>query len=271
MKPEMILQADVLDIIFDNRNKEYGAYELRSHYNRRLKKAMLIIFSSLSIFVFIFYWLNNISHGKIVRAISSLNDTVSLVQVDLVQPPIPQPQIQHHQVATFQNTRCLIVPDRAATNPPPTVDQLDVNKIGIETKPGDLSVDIVQPSSEGNGKTNVTEAPPAAEKDVVIEHPDFMPQFPGGQDALIRFLLKNLRMPASAEAGTKIATLVRFIVDKDGKVTGVEFEKSGGNDFDNEVMRVMKKMPLWKPGMQSGKNVAVYFKLPVIFQVPDEN
>jgi periplasmic protein TonB len=64
---------------------------------------------------------------------------------------------------------------------------------------------------------------------------------------------------------------VRFVVDKDGTITGVELEKSGGKDFDNEVSRVIKKMPQWKPGIQHGKNVAVYFKLPVIFQAPDEN
>ena len=59
------------------------------------------------------------------------------------------------------------------------------------------------------------------------------------------------------EAGSKIKVQVKFVVDKDGTITGINVEQSGGQIFDNEVIRVMKKMPAWKPGMQNGKNVAV--------------
>jgi protein TonB len=90
--------------------------------------------------------------------------------------------------------------------------------------------------------------------------------------ALQRFLSRNLRSPNEGmETGSVIRVLVRFVVDRDGSITGIEFEKSGGRDYDNEVLRVMKKMPAWKPGMQNGRTVAVYFKIPVVFQSAPDN
>jgi len=274
MKPEMILQAHVLDIIFDNRNKEYGAYELRLHYERRLKKSMAVVFVVMIISILFYYWLNNISHNTVMSRIFPQTDSISLTPVDLGKKII-QPEMhlaEHRQIATIQNAKYLIVPDKAVTNPPPTFDQLDINKIDVQTKTGEVAVDIVQPPLQGTGKNNSTETQLGIEKDVVVDRPDFMPEFPGGMEALQRFLSRNLRMPRQdLEPGSKISTLVRFVVDKNGIVGGIELENSGGKDFDNEVIRVVKKMPQWKPGIQSGRNVAVYFKLPVIFQVPDEN
>ncbi|HVM88941.1 MAG TPA: TonB family protein [Puia sp.] len=272
MKPEMILQADVLDIIFDNRNKEYGAYELRSHYEERLKKSVIITFVFLSFFVLMYCWFNHSPGG--ISHHPFLPDDLTLTQVH-IEKPVVQHEIHqppHPQVATIQNTRYLIVPDQFAPVPPPTVDQLDINKIGTETKSGDFTGDIVLTPSDESNKAINTNSNPVTEEPSIIDHPEVMPEFPGGEDALMRFLSKNLRMPRQdMEPGSRIATLVKFVVGKDGYVNSIEFEKSGGKDFDNEVIRVMKKMPAWKPGKQNGKNVAVYFKLPVTFTVPDEN
>jgi protein TonB len=87
-----------------------------------------------------------------------------------------------------------------------------------------------------------------------------------------RFLQKNMRFDfEEMEAGSRIEIRCRFVVDKDGKVKGIEITKTGGrNDFDKEVTRVIAKMPDWKPGFQNGRNVAVYFTLPVIVEVPEQ-
>jgi len=73
------------------------------------------------------------------------------------------------------------------------------------------------------------------------------------------------------DPGTSIRVQVRFVVDKEGMVTGIALLQSGGDDFDKEVLRVIKKMPRWKPGMQHGNKVAVYYHLPVVFEVPEES
>jgi periplasmic protein TonB len=115
---------------------------------------------------------------------------------------------------------------------------------------------------------------PAAPKEepAVLEKSEIMPEYPGGPEALKRFLLKNLRFDfEDQEPGTRIEIRCRFVVDKEGKVTGIEIVKSAGrSEYDKEVTRVVTKMPAWKPGIQNGRTVSVYFTLPVIVEVPEQ-
>jgi len=91
------------------------------------------------------------------------------------------------------------------------------------------------------------------------------PEFPGGTKAWANFLNRYLQTPADLEPGEKKTVLINFLVDADGSVTGFKVVQSGGNAFDNEVIRVLKKMPKWKPAMQNGHSVAVPFTQPVTF------
>jgi protein TonB len=275
MKPEMILQADVLDIIFDNRNKEYGAYELRSHYERRLKKSLLIVFLILFSLIGSSIIKNYFFPTAVIRVTQFNIPDAGLTLIDNIQPEI-KPKEKYHpekRVAQIENVKPIITRAQI-TNPPPTQDELAEKMISNKNMDGDKlkGNEVLQINGDAKGVGLETAPQPVVEENKILERAEYMPEFPGGQQALQRFLSRNLRMPKeNLEPGTKVPLLVRFVVDKDGSITAVEFEKSGGKDFDNEVMRVMKKMPVWKPGMQNGKNVAVYFKLPVIFQVPDEN
>jgi len=277
MKPEMILQADVLDIIFDNRNKEYGAYELRSHYERRLKKSILIVLLSVCLIIMTFILTGYFfpATKKVFAFVSPDIHILDIGKTENVRPEIkPKEKIQPERKIAQANNSKPIITRAEVVKPMATQDEF-IDKIisdrtmdGDKMKPGD----VTPLNGNGKGLAPETQSQPGTEGSVVIDHPDFMPEFPGGMEALQRFLSRNLKMPREdMEPGTKIPTLVRFVVDKDGTITGIEFEKSGGKEFDNEVARVVKKMPQWKPGRQNGKNVAVYFKLPVIFQVPEEN
>ena len=93
---------------------------------------------------------------------------------------------------------------------------------------------------------------------------EIMPQYPGGIKALLDFLKKNLRSPEDIE-GEEVSVKVKFVVNYDGKPESFDVIKSGGIAFDNEVMRVLKKMPLWIPGKSNGENVSVYYVVPVKF------
>ena len=270
MKPDSILTADILDIIFENKNKTYGAYELRSHYNQRLKKALLIIFICVAVLLGINYWLS--THGQRHINFTSKGPDVELTEVDMHPPKeiIKPLQVQKRKLATVQSTVPLIVRNEKV-NPPPTVDVLAQNQIDIKNTIGEKSGDgdLPQPSTNqaGNGK-DIIDQPVAKEAPVYMA--EIMPEFPGGMEALKRFLSKNIRMPKEdIEPGTNVRVLARFVVDKEGAITGIELLQSGGEDFDAEVIRVMNKMPRWKPGMQNGNKVAVYFTLPVIFQSPE--
>ncbi|HTJ11069.1 MAG TPA: energy transducer TonB, partial [Dinghuibacter sp.] len=97
-----------------------------------------------------------------------------------------------------------------------------------------------------------------------------MPEFPGGEEALRRFFMRYLQTPDELESGAKVKVMIRFVVGKDGSLSAYAVQQSGGQIFDNEVVRVLKKMPKWTPGIQNGKPVAVYFSLPVTFMRGDE-
>lgn len=92
-----------------------------------------------------------------------------------------------------------------------------------------------------------------------------MPQYPGGVKALLDFLKKNLHAPQDVEEGDEVLVKVKFVVDYNGKMESFNIIKSGGDEFDNEVIRVLKKMPLWIPGKSNGENVSVYYVVPVKF------
>jgi protein TonB len=91
------------------------------------------------------------------------------------------------------------------------------------------------------------------------------PEFPGGAEALKKFLGRYLATPAQLEDGEKKVVKIKFKVDKDGSVNTFEIVSSGGFEFDNEVVRVCKKMPRWIPAIQNGINVPVNYVLPVTF------
>jgi protein TonB len=111
--------------------------------------------------------------------------------------------------------------------------------------------------------------PPAIVNKNVPVSPEIPPQFPGGTNELIKFLKRNLNTPQQLEEGGEVAVRVRFIVNYNGELTGFDVIETGGKPFDNEVIRVLKKMPKWIPGKTSGENVSAHFIIPVIFRVSD--
>ena len=270
MKPESILHADFLDILFENRNKDYGAYDLRRAYQKRLLKAVMgMLLIVLMLFCWSF-WSRNSNQGETARIFNIPDDQI-LSQVDLEKekPKIPE---QQKPVETIRNPTPVIVPDEQADDPPPTQDELNKDsRIGLETIHGDSasqSSNLPPADSAGTGTEPVVEP---VKPEGPVTHAEFMPEFPGGQKALERFLHKNLRFEFDEmQPGSRVEIRCRFVVDKEGNVTGIEIIKSGTQDFDKEVTRVIGKMPKWKPGLQNGRNVAVYFTIPIIVQVPEE-
>jgi len=262
----------VLDIIFENRNKEYGAYELRTRYTRRFKNAMMIMFSTVIIFCSILFVDAHFFHHQLSKIITYEIADVKISEANEPNQPIktkPAQPLRQQQIATIRDATPRIVRNEP-TKPLPTQSEIELKEIGTETKPGELSTNVTTVAAQGNEKGNSTEktndAPP------ILETAEFMPEFPGGMEAMRKFLNKNIRMPKDdIEPGIKIRVLEKFVVDEEGNISNIQIIQSGGAEFDNEVIRVLKKMPKWKPGKQNGRNVAVYFNIPVIFESHDDN
>ena len=136
-------------------------------------------------------------------------------------------------------------------------------------KPTIISVDQDKPLPPPNiplGTKNVQ-----ADEDVdqaVFEIVEENPEFPGGPEALLKYLSKNIVYPESAiDNGIQGRVTVRFVVERDGSVSGVEIQKGVDQALDKEAMRVVKGMPKWKPGRQQGRTVRTRFSVPVVFRL----
>jgi protein TonB len=274
MKPDMILQSDMLDILFEGRNKDYGAYSLRRDYNSRLMKAMYAMLLLVLLCMGGYYWLNSIKKEQVFLPPPEIPG-VQLTPVDIEKPVEPKPlQELPKKVATIKNTVPVIVPDKEKVDPLPPVEELmkDNAAISTETTPGEAPTGPTSPQSatEPAGSGTAPAAPPV-EENKVLPVAEKMPEFPGGQEALRRFLGRHLRVPEEVmEAGQRVKVPVRFVVSKDGQLSGVEFMATADEAFKKEIMRVVAKMPRWVPGSQGGKTVAVYCMIPIIFEIPVE-
>jgi periplasmic protein TonB len=268
MTSKEIRYASLLDILFEGRNKEYGAYALRRGYNHRL---LLALGAGLSVVLF-FILINtlNKNDGQSPPVDPPRKESITITKIELpadLQPagqpkpkPVPPKPVD---AATVKYTTPLLVNDDLRRTEVPDISTLAINAIGSENRAGENYTGTApdNPAVTGGGPgavtgTIVAENPPG---------PSSHPEFPGGFAALKDFLSRNLYTPAQLEIGDKKIVKARFIVDKDGSVSGVEIEVSGGRAFDREVVRVCRKMPKWKPALQNGNPVAVSYILPVTF------
>ncbi len=268
MKTELIMKSDVLDIIFENRNKAYGAYYLRKFYKNRLLKSLALMMTGvvvLSAFTFI------PKMKKSGKAELLLTDDYVLNKIEdkPLEPEKPKekPEPPKQKMPTVQYTsKPNIVPDNAVVKPLETI--TDSTVIANITKPGEggegpLVGDPKEGDDNGKGKEPVTE--PAVNPTVPSVTAEVMPEYPGGIDVLRKFLERNLTNPRDLEENEVVSVKVRFVVGYDGKLKGFETVQDGGAEFNKEVIRVLKKMPDWVPGKTKGQNVSVYYTIPVKF------
>ena len=116
--------------------------------------------------------------------------------------------------------------------------------------------------------TNAMAQNKKAANDKVLEKAEVMPEFPGGEQAMMKFVAENVQYPEEAkEKEISGRVLVGFIVEKDGSIADVKVVKGIGGGCDEEAVRVVKAMPKWKPGMDKGKPVRVHYMLPLIFKL----
>ena len=155
--------------------------------------------------------------------------------------------------------------------PPPAVQEVEVLNV-VEDNVETESIEI---NTEDDKETEVVIAAPVEapveeeEEEVVFVVVESMPEFPGGQQALFKYLAENVKYPVIAqENGIQGRVICQFLVNKDGKIVDVEVVRSGGDpSLDKEAVRVIKSMPNWKAGKQRGKAVRVKYTLPVNFKL----
>ena len=154
--------------------------------------------------------------------------------------------------------------------PPPAVQEVEV----LNVVEDNVETETIEVSTEETETEVVISAPVEApveeeEEEVVFVVVESMPEFPGGQQALFKYLSENVKYPVIAqENGIQGRVICQFVVNKDGSIVDVEVVRSGGDpSLDKEAIRVIKSMPKWKPGKQRGKAVRVKYTVPVNFKL----
>ncbi len=268
MKPEAILQADLLDIIFDGRNKAYGAYYLRRHQEQYLLTGMFIAFGMIVLLLL------SLSYRKREATQRNIFDP-GAARIIKVDPLIPKPPEQRQppvkprpSVAEIQDTRYRIVPPTTPVDvPPPDLRDISDKYVSTITLPGDSGDNYKVRDKTGIGQAMNEPRGDEGRSPLGQDMVDEQAAFPGGMNALQRFLQHNLSDPRNGEddAGSLVRVNIRFVVEVDGSIGAMEFMNSGGEKIDREILRVLKKMPKWKPALKNGKKVAMYFVQPVVF------
>jgi protein TonB len=256
-----LLKNQWLDIVFEGRNKSYGAYELRKSNAKTNIKAFII---GALVFAFL------VSAPILAKLIpDSSNDDASLdkkiVTVKLppkekpkenLQPPPPPPP----KVDQVKFVKPVVAKADEVTEEPPKITEIKDKKLGAETIKGDPDAELtVEPV--GNGPKDVVEEDNNIYNTAGIE---VKPDFPGGIDKFYKYVGKNYQVPE--EEGLKGKVFVSFVVEKDGSLTDIKVIRDIGYGTGKEAIRVLKSCPRWNPGEQNGKKVRVLYSLPINIQ-----
>ncbi len=259
------------DIVFEHRNKAYGAYELRTHYTTNINRALLIgvgcfLLMLLTNFLFARQKANEERLIEVDLTAKNIHDEELPVIEKTKKPETPK---EVEQKKTVQYTDIQIVENTDHENPPPPQSEIDISIIGTIDKEGGISDAVAE--------TPPTEAPPAVTSVLEIKEDntpfttvEVQPSFMGGNSEMYKFLGKNLKYPTAAQrANIQGKVFLSFIVEKDGSITDIETMRGIGFGCDEEAMRVVKLMPKWIAGKQNGRNVRVKFTIPVFFRLDD--
>ena len=264
MEVNKILQADFLDILFDGRNKQYGAYELRQKYSRRL---MVSLMATMAIILLIFLGsvLSNVIGGKKSGDEIDVMDT-ELAKVNDAPPPPPPPKAPPPpEVNQVKFTPPKIVPDEEV-KPEEKIEEIKEDQaISTVTKESDNEQVVSAPVVE---ESSAVETPPVADdEDKVFQKVEVEAEYDGNW---VNFLSSNLNAELPAENGAEAGSytvIVRFIVSKDGSISDIVAESDPGYGLANEAIRVIKKSKKWRPGEQNGRQVTCYKRQPITWLV----
>jgi protein TonB len=264
-----ILDQKWIDVVFDGRNKAYGAYELRRDNGRNTRTALII---GVLIFVFIisFNTILNMIKGFIPAAKEKVKITAVVLTpppVDLKKPPPPPPpEPPKPKVDQVKFPPPVVKPDVEVKEKPPTIEELKVADPGQKNLKGDKNAEVTIDEPVGTSDAKVTEEDP----NKIFTSVEQVPNFPGGMEAFGRYLSKNIKYPAIArENNTQGRVIISFVCERDGSLTDIKVARGIGDGCDEEAVRVIKNSPKWKPGIQNGRPVRVAYSVPIAFTLSE--
>jgi protein TonB len=266
-----------LDLVFKNRNKTYGAYELRKNNAETTVKAFLYATAFFCLLVITPWLIDLISK---TNPAAENNEPMRIIEVKLQAginqvkserkpaPKAPAKPVQHKSIPYASMT---VVPENQTESDIPTQEQLmdavisTMNTNGAENQ----SLNPIEIQEEISNTTENSALPADNMELYTTDGIERYPEFPGGQSAFINYLSRNLRYPEAAfERGIQGKVLISFIIEKNGRISNIKILRGIGYGCDEEAIRVLEKSPEWKPGMQNKQKVRVAYTLPINFSLP---
>ena len=253
-----IFSNEWCELVFESKNHEYGAYELRKNSSKRHFRALLIASILFVLFVSAPSLIKQIFPKNVERDVTVR--VLSKIELDkpkeniLKEIPPPPPPMRN----TIKFTPPVIKPDEQVQEE----EQPKLQKEVIETKAAISNVAFDKGTDDVAAPVATQKITEEVEQPFVIV--EQMPQFPGGEKEMMKFIHNNLRYPSlAAENGIQGTVIVNFVVDHEGKITRIKVVRGIGGGCDEEAMRVLSKMPAWSPGRQGGKPVLVSYTVPI--------
>jgi protein TonB len=260
-----IYETQWIDLVFENRNKEYGAYQLR---RESAKTTVMAFFSGLLLITaigVIFTIANAFGKPIVLEVVPTIDEILTLTPYT-VRPEEPQKSVTTSQTNTLQETTVLLPMEVSST--PDVITPIPINnetdnsqplQSGTEGGTGtgistELSNNPIVPIDDGKTINNTAEL-------------DKLPEFPGGIDKFYTYVGNNFEKP-EIEGMSSIKVYVSFIIEKDGTMTDIQVKRDPGYGLGKEAIRVLKSLKTkWSPGMIGSKTVRTSYSLPISVQI----
>ncbi|MDE5793490.1 MAG: energy transducer TonB [Muribaculaceae bacterium] len=273
------------DIVFADKNQEFGAYVMRAQSDKRHNKAFVILLASLVALIgIIIVWgiySDKMAEKAAIEAKLQAEKMLAaqLEQMEQEEPEQEEPEEQKVEIeipevpqevlATVQVTQIAIVDD-VKNEVMEMEEQLEDNTArGVVNQEGSDDADKFKAVQE---QVVVKEPEPVKPKEEeIFQAVEQQAEFPGGMPALMKWLSSNIRYPEAAQQNdVQGKVIVKFVVEKDGSVSQATILKGVDKDLDKEALRVVNKMPKWQAGKNNGVAVRSYFTLPVNFRLQQQ-
>ena len=274
-----LLDQKWIDLVFEGKNEAYGAYQIRQDTTKRNNLAMLFLILGIAAAVGIFFAWGGIANA--IAASEERNEGTEALEMVVddqeeeqeeedeivydVQPE--EEQVQQDQLMNSEKFTDYAMDDEAPQEVTKTQDETEKSDVAIS------SVTFDQGSEEGQqvlkqNEVVVEKVEQKEEETKVFEVVEQMPQFPGGDAALMQYLSSHIKYPVVAEEnGIQGRVVCTFVVERNGSISDVRVVKSVDPSLDKEAVRVIKGMPAWIPGKQNGSAVRVKYTVPVNFRL----
>lgn len=267
-----MLPSDFLDILFENRNKVYGAYELRRSYDKRIVKALCITGVAIGLILGSTLIARPSDETVIVK-----NDNDGFIIRSIEQPPAepvepPPPPVKHvepPQIKMVDFVSPEVVEDDKVLKTPPEQADFDGAKIGDMDLQG-VNFDNLSVPPPTINRLDIIEVKKEDPNEIWTGPIEIEAEFPGGAKEWEKFLKRNLQPDVAVDnnaAPGRYTVYIQFIVDKEGKVSDMKPLTAHGYGMEEEAIRVLRKATTWRPANQNGRAVKAYRKQPITFVV----